>query len=454
MRRFGDEARRLARGVRDGNRTPGDRSHARRTPVRLPEPEEREVYRILNFALRAGAIMLSSGAGTLDVESTILDLSRACGLESCEVDVTFTSLTASYIRAEDVEPITTLRVVRRRSVDYGRLARIHALRLDLTSGLTAPEEAFAEIDSIASSTPAHERMIPFSWAAMAAAFTVLLGGAAFVAAVAFTSTIVVYLVNRVLSRQGIPEFFLSAFGAAMATTFATILFAVKVHVLASLVVAGGIMVLVPGYALVASVQDALTGFPISGSARGLEVLLTATGIVSGVAISLYVSKIVGVEPDLGSVSLTTFVRVPVQVAAAGIAAALYATSTAVPRRSLVLAGATGASGWACLLLLLHGAVPLILSTSIAAVLIGVMSNAMAIRQRTHPFLFIVPGVMPLVPGLTIYNGMLELFTGHGSGSATLLRAVGLGLAIAAGVTLGSMMVRSLARAARGHAELR
>lgn len=409
--------------------------------VRLPEPEASLVYRILNFALRVGGVMLSSGAGTVEVESTILDITRACGLAHCEVDVTFTSMTASYIQGVDVEPITTLQVVRNRRVDYGRLAGTFALRQDLVEARITPEEAFARMDQIMDAPGRRPSVVTLSWAGMAAAFTVLLGGAALVAGVAFVSTLAVYRANLILARRGFPDFFLSAIGAAVATAFAMALTALDLHVLASLVVAGGIMVLVPGYALVAGVQDALTGFPISGSARGLEVMLTAAGIITGVAITLRASAVLGVDLHLGSVSLTALIHVPTQVAAAGAAAALYGSATSVPRRTLVPAGLVGASSWGCLLLLRHAGSSLIVATAVAAVLAGVIGNVIAFRQRTHPFLLIVPGVMPLVPGLTIYQGMLGLFNGSSGAPATLLRALAMGLAIAAGVTLGNMVVR-------------
>ena len=436
------EARRLALRARDaliGPAAPG------RADARRPEPEVRAAYRILNFALRVGGAMLSAGAGTIEVESTILDLTAACGLERCEVDVTFTSMTASYLRGDDVEPVTAVQVVRRRTVDYGRLAALDALRVDLTAGRLTPEAAFAQLDEILVSRPRRNPLVLLSWAGMATAFTVLLGGGPLAGAVAFVSATVVTVLLRVTARRGIPDFFLSALGAAVATGFAMGLVAVHAPARTSLIVAGGIMVLIPGYALVASVQDALTGFPISGSARGLEVLLTAAGILTGVAAALYLAVSLGLTLRLGSVVTTPFVQVPVQVVAAGVAAVLYASATSVPRRSLLPAGLVGASGWAVLLLLHHVGASLIASTAIAAVLVGAAGNVLAGRQRTHPFLFVVPGMMPLVPGLTLYQGMLDLFTGNGLAAATLLRAVALGLAIAAGVTLGNMAIRPLRR---------
>lgn len=435
---FPVEARRLALRAREVMVRPGSYGQAESGP--LPPSEIRAVYRILNFALRAGAAMLSSGATTVDVEATILDVTAACGLSRCEVDVTFTSMTASYIPSDDAEPITTVMVVRRRTLNYGMLAAVNALRADLVAGRIGPEEAFGRLDEALARRPRRGHLVLMSWAGLAAAFTVLLGGGALAAAVSFVSATAVSFLMRATARRGIPDFFLSALGAAVATGFAMVMVAAKVPTSTSLIVAGGIMVLVPGYALVASVQDALTGFPISGTARGLEVLLTAAGIITGVAAVLYVAVSVGIPLRLASVVTTPIGQVPIQVTAAGVAAGLYASATSVPRRSVPYAGAVGAAGWAAFLLLRHAGLSIVAGTAVAAVLIGAAGHALARRQRTHAFLFVVPGVMPLVPGLTIYQGMFDLFTGDGSAAGTLLRAVALGLAIAAGVTLGSMAV--------------
>ncbi|MGH9086898.1 MAG: threonine/serine ThrE exporter family protein [Acidimicrobiales bacterium] len=437
------QARLMALRARDALIGPG--LPARADPGRQPAPEVQVAYRILHFALRVGGAMLASGAGTVEVESTILDLTAACGLGQCEVDVTFTSMTASYLRADDAEPITTVRVVRGRTVNYGRLAALNSLQVDLTAGRITPEEAFARMDEVMVARTRRSPLVLLSWAGMATAFTVLLGGKTLTAAVAFVSAAVVTLLLRTTARRGIPDFFLSALGAAVATGFALTMVAIHAPARSTFIVAGGIMVLVPGYALVASVQDALTGFPISGTARGLEVLLTTAGIITGIAATLYLSVSVGMTLHLGSVVTTPFVQVPVQVAAAGVAAALYASATLVPRRSLAYAGLVGAGGWAVLLLLRHAGTSLIAATAVAAVLIGAASNVLAGRQQTHAFVFVVPGVMPLVPGLTIYQGMLYLFTGSSGAAGTLLRAVATGLAIAAGVTLGNMAIRPLRR---------
>jgi uncharacterized membrane protein YjjP (DUF1212 family) len=438
---FPDETQRLALRTRNVFTSFGS---SRKTAARqVPPPEIRAAYRILNFALRAGAAMLGGGASTYEVESTILELTAACGLERCEADVTFTSMTASYIRGDDVEPVTAVWVVRSRAVDYGRLAAVNALKADLKAGRITPEEAITRLDEVLAASPRGPRIVLASWAGMATAFTVLLGGRWIAAVTAFVAATVVMLLMKAVARYGIPDFFQAVLGAAVATGIAMAVAAMHIPVQPPLVVASGIMVLVPGYALVASVRDAITGFPISGSARGLEVLLTAVGIITGVAGSLYVAVSFGLKLTLASIVTTSLSHVVIQVIAAGVAACLYATAAQVPRRSLAYAGLVGAGGWAILLTLIHAGMSLDPATAVAAILIGAAGTLLARHQRTHAYLYVVPGMMPLVPGLTIYQGMLYLFTRNNAAVGTLLHALALGLTIAAGVTLGEMIVRPL-----------
>ena len=440
---FPDETQRLALRARNVLTNLGTNLAApRKTEVRhVPPPEIQAAYRILNFALRAGAAMLGCGASTNEVEATVLELTAACGLDHCETDVTFTSMTASYIRGDDCEPVTAVWVVRHRSLHYGQLAGVSTLRADLKAGRITSEQAITRLDEVLAAPPRGERLVLVSWAGMAAAFTVLLGGRWIAAVTAFVAAAVVTLLMRAVGRYGIPPFFQSIMGAAGATGFAMAVAAMHVPVQPPMVVAGGIMILVPGYALVASVRDAITGFPISGSARGLEVLLTAVGIMTGVAVILYLAVYFDVTLGLTTGVTTPLPQTVVQVIAAGIAASLYAAAAHVPRPSLAYAGLVGAGGWAVFLALGHAGMTLVPATAIAAVFIGAAGTVLARRQRTHAFLYIVPGVMPLVPGLTLYQGMLYLFTGSNAAVGTLLRALTVGLTIAAGVTLGEMIIR-------------
>ena len=72
-----------------------------------------------------------------------------------------------------------------------------------------------------------------------------------------------------------------------------------VDVKASAVITGGLFALLPGRALVAGVQDGLTGFYITASARLLEVMYLFVGIVVGVLLVLYFGAEAGRRAEPG-----------------------------------------------------------------------------------------------------------------------------------------------------------
>ena len=114
------------------------------------------------------------------------------------------------------------------------------------------------------------------------------------------------------------------------------------------------------------------------------------------------------------------------------------------REGCVPAGLVGALGWATFLALHRSGLSPTSSTAAAAVVVGIAGNVLAGRHRPHPLLYVVPGIMPLVPRLALYPAILDLYTTQ-RGANALLQAFAMGLAIAAGVTLGNLIIRPLRR---------
>ncbi len=63
----------------------------------------------------------------------------------------------------------------------------------------------------------------------------------------------------------------------------------------SQIIAAGVVVLLSGLSLVGSVQDAITGAPITAAARFFEVVMMTGGIIAGVALSLRVASALGAD---------------------------------------------------------------------------------------------------------------------------------------------------------------
>jgi uncharacterized membrane protein YjjP (DUF1212 family) len=432
---------------RRGDRRRGDRRRrapgTSTEPLHLPELEEREAYLVLDLALRAGEVLLAAGAGAADVTATNVALADSCGLRNVECDITFTSITLSHVRAPDVAPVTSVRLVRQRYLDYTRVTEVHNLVLDLVEGRTDRATAAVRLDRITSTAFPYPGWVVTAFRSMlAGAIVVLLGGGPLVTLASLASTVAVDRLNRLLWARGVPVFFQNVAGAAVATGVAVALVAADIGVRPALVVAGGIILLLPGVTLVGAVQDAITGFLVTASARAFEVLLLSAGIVTGVALALEVGSTLGVSVFIREPSPTSLRLVPLQVLAAAAAAAAFAGANYAPKRTLPAAGVAGAIGWLTLITIDSVGLSPTFATAGAAVVVGLGSYSLAHRQQAPPLLYVAAGVIPLLPGLTIYDGMSRLATGDTIGGIVeLSQAVSIGLALAAGVILGEFLAQ-------------
>nr|WP_260180249.1 threonine/serine exporter family protein [Geodermatophilus sabuli] len=83
------------------------------------------------------------------------------------------------------------------------------------------------------------------------------------------------------------------------------------------------------------------------------------------------------------------------------------------------------------------------ASGIAAVAIGFCGELLTERLRMPPMLVAVCGIVPLLPGLTIYRGLFAIVVDADiqGGLNALVGAGAIGLALAAGVTLGEYLGR-------------
>ena len=395
----------------------------------------------LGLALRIGESMLAVGASAADVTATVLRVAGAYGLQDCQVDVTFTSLLVSYDR-EGAVPLTAMRTVRVRGTDYSRLQGITDVARAAGAGELDVEEAHRRLDVVVSAPPTYRRTVrALGWVGMAASVAFLLGGGWLVALTAGLTTAVVEQSMRMLNRRGLPLFFQQAVGAAIATGVAVLVVAADVPVRPSLVVAAGIVVLLAGLSLVGSAQDAISGFPITAAARAFEVLTLTAGIVVGIAGVLDVAQRAQLPLDVAS-SSTPVPYVVGLAASAGIAGFWALASHARPR-AIGLAAAAGALSWATSWAAEDlGSGPAV-AAGLAAVVVGFCGAVLTERLRIPPMLVPVCGIVPLLPGLAIYHGLFAIVVQQDlpGGVGGLVRAAAVGLALAAGVTLGEYLGR-------------
>ncbi len=398
----------------------------------------------LSLALRIGESMMAVGASAADVTAGALRVAAAYGLTDCQVDMTFTSLTIGY-DPDDVPPLVLMRIVRPRGVDYTRLQGIADLTAQVTAGQLGLEEAHRGLDDVLSAPNPYRRPIhALGWSGVAACVAFLLGGDWVVALVAAVTTAVVERTIRALNRRGLPVFFQQAAGAAIATGAAVLLVVTGTGIRASLVVAAGIVVLLAGLSLVGAAEDAISGFPVTAAARAFEVVTLTTGIVVGIAAVLDVAQRFRLPLQVVDPA-TVAVPFVVSLAAAAAMGGSWALASFAGSRAVGVAVVAGAVAWGTASTAgLLGAGPAV-GAAAAAVVVGLGGEALGDRWGVPALLVAVCGIVPLLPGLAIYRGLFAVVVDGDvpGGTAGLVGAAAVGLALAAGVVLGRYLGRPL-----------
>jgi uncharacterized membrane protein YjjB (DUF3815 family) len=128
-------------------------------------------------------------------------------------------------------------------------------------------------------------------------------------------------------------------------------------------------------------------------------------------------------------------------------------SYATPRAVLVAgaAGGAGAAGYSALVL---AGVGQLTASAVAATVIGFSGGVISRRLGIPPLVIAVSGMVPLLPGLTIYRALFELAVDRSyTGLSTLMVATSVALALAAGVVLGEYLAQPV-RSGLGRLERR
>ncbi|MFE3542274.1 threonine/serine exporter ThrE family protein [Nocardia sp. NPDC059177] len=437
--------------VLPSQRATADNIVAAPTPLQpIDLTDDAEVSQVLDLAVRVGEVVLAAGTGVGDTSAQVRFIASTYGLDKCDIDVTFDAIRIWADRGPSLPPASDMRVVKYRSLDFTRLAAVDRLTRRIRSQVVPVDQAHEALDEIVSLRHPYPRWVSTAgWSLLAAAIAVLLGGGLLLAVISFATTALIDVVNRALHQLGLPIFFQHVVGGVLATVPAIALAAVSDHwrAEAALIVAAGITVLLSGLQLVGSVQDAITGAPITAAARILELVIMTGGIVAGIGLALRVSVLLGVPvPEIGADAGRDTGYLVVTLAAGAVAAIAFALACYAERRALLAAGLSGAAGILTFLLAQDIGLGPVISSGVAAVLIGLAGGLMARRALTPPLVVAVAGITPLLPGLKVYRGLYALLEDETLlGFSQLLGAFGVGCALASGVVLGEWFDRLLSR---------
>ena len=421
-------------------------------PVDLTD--QAQVAAVMDLAVRIGDVLLSSGTSNSDTKAQIHAVTSAYGLHYCHVDITMNTITAfTQIGTTRKTPVTVFRVVRSMTTDFSRLSEVDRLIRSIQAGATPPETAEKILDEITRRPASYGTLTSImGWGLLGGSVAGLLGGGPVVVGTAFLTAVLIMLVNTFLARHQLPYFFQNVFGGIIATVPAAVIYSLAadrgLQISPSQVIASGIIVLLAGLTLVQSLQDGITGAPVTASARFFETMLFTGAIVAGVGIGIQLVAMLGIAlPPLQTYAPPNFTSIGVRVLCGGLAAAGFAIASYAEWSSVFVSAVTATAGSAFyyLVLIPAGTGPVIAS-SMAAVVVGLAGGLLARRFLIPPLITAVAGITPFLPGLAVYRGMYaSLHEQTLAGFTNIALALAIASGLAAGVVLGEWVAARLRR---------
>lgn len=414
--------------------------------------------RALRLVLAISEKLLAMGVSARDIVHMAQGVTETYCRRPVHLDISSTLITVSQDRGLDREPLTLVRTIVMESVNYQTIQALQVLSREIRDRHIPLKDAEEHLDSILN--PEKKRslgVLALAGGLVSAGVVVMYGGSLQMTLGALIIGTLSTLLMRGLWHIGVSVFFtqiLVALGVTLtASTIAWLNVQFDWSINPTLIVISGIVLLVAGMMIVGAFQDAIDEYYVTANARLLRVLMATSGIVVGVAIGLHLATRLNVSfpatPDR-----LTLVDGYTQYIGAAIVAAAFAIGNHAPFFGTIIAGVVGAAGWTLFQLLTDSGWDVVVASGTAAAAIGLVAVFMSRLWRIPSLAIIGAGIVPLVPGLSLYNGLMgtisqpladpDFFIAINN----LIRAVMIGFAVAVGASFGNIVGRPIRRKVR------
>lgn len=242
------------------------------------------VDEVLAVIIKAGAIMLQSGAETYRVEDTVVRLGLALGMVRVEP---FAMPTGLVITLEDANGFTRTEVFRimKRETNLHKVVMINDLSRQVSQGQLDYRQVVDRIKEVERSGELYPKSLYLLAAGVGSgAFAILFKAGLLEFCVATVAGWVVHGVLALLRKKSLNQFIIAFSGGAISAGMALLSQWIFPQINFDPVITGAIMTLVPGVAITNAIRDVINEDLISGGSRGLDAFLTAMGVAGGAAI--------------------------------------------------------------------------------------------------------------------------------------------------------------------------
>lgn len=426
-----------------------------------------EQEQALQLATEAGHILLENGAEISRVEETMTRIASAYGIEDESFFVLSNGIIATgqhYARAEFI-PI--------KGTQLAKVVEVNQLSRDVTAGecgnaLTCdcvnPTNEFTNpqvntfkpmpVETLRQRIQAIRNMPGKVWWEMTlgiafgvSSFSILFGGSLVDALATLVAGVLLGLFMTFVSPR-LSRLMGNVAGGLVGGILCILLYRLAVGIeglpqlhLANMII-GTIIALVPGVPFTNGMRDLANEDYIAGSTRLTDAFLAFLCIALGVALAFIIDGVTtGGIIQLGApVKDSLASHWAIQLVAAFVGTVGFSVLFGAPRRYYLYCGLAGMAGWAVCLLVAAGH-SVVGAAFFAALTVAAISHVMARLCRCPVTVFLICGIIPLVPGGGIFWTAYYIVTEQLRMAATMgFVALKVTIAIAGGIILASGII--------------
>ncbi|WP_432477740.1 threonine/serine ThrE exporter family protein [Nocardioides sp. GXQ0305] len=408
---------------------------------------------VLDLTMRIGDHFLASGMSANDVVVQMLRVIHAYGLSDVHVDLTYTSISVTHYRGPTKAPLTVTRIVQPLLVDYTKVRDLDVLLARIEDGLGV-EEAVEAYEAISHADQPYPHWVAaLGSGGIAAGATLSFSTSWELVGISFLSGLTMDRLMTWLHKRRLPPFFSQAVVAGLMTMIAGLVaylgrigWGPFEDLDPTLIVVGGIVMLLAGVMIVGAVQDAIDQFYVTATARMLEVMMRTAGIVAGILVALSALEAWGGGFRIVNTS-DSAAPLWAQYAGAGLIALSFAVYSFSDLGTIALTTSVALVGWSFYVALAEAGFGEVSANTVGALVVGFCATIIVRTTHAPGFGMESGGILPLVPGLALLNGLMQMVQEGGgnpaivAGGKTLFTGVLVAFGIAAGATLGTYFGR-------------
>lgn len=366
----------------------------------------------LEIILKAGKILLSSGAEISRTEDTMNYIARAMNFKDLEAYVSNRGIFATAKKDDNTE-ITRIYNVPEVDINLSKIESVNALSRRITQKSITIEEVINELEKI-------DTMPDYLIFWRLVAYTIGASGFSYAIGSSITDSIIAGIIGLILGaymctikRILNSDVLITILGSILIALFGNLFINFNIGSNLSVILLGAMIDIVPGVPFVNAIREYSQNNYNTGITLMMGALLTCISMAVGVAVVqslLFNTQIIPLyTSNLDSNSFTSMFMRSIM---AGIGTTAFAILFRVRKQHILDTSILGFISWFLFLTLSELQFNVMLSIFISGFIIAIASRILAVKRKCPAIVFLMTSLFPLLPGLSFYRSIYYMLMGQ------------------------------------------